>query len=113
LVIEPLVFPHTTTVPSRLIATACDNDADTATSGLLVLSAGNPLVLHDSDAGSPHATKLPSALNANPADPPAATATDRTKFVEPRLVNWSGTFVTPTVELPHATTVPSDLTTTP
>jgi hypothetical protein len=108
-----LVFPHTTTVPSRLIATACDNDADTATTGLLVLSTGNPLVLHGCDAGSPHATKLPSALNANPADPPAATATDRTKFVDPRLVNWSGTFVTPTVELPHATTVPSDLTTTP
>jgi hypothetical protein len=112
-VIDPFVFPHTTTVPSRLIATACDNDADTATSGLLVFIAGNPLVLHDSDAGSPHATKLPSARNANPADPPAATATALTKFAEPRLVNCSGTFVTPSVEFPHATTVPSDLTTTP
>jgi hypothetical protein len=108
LVIDPFVFPHTTTVPSCLIPTACVEDADTDTHGLLLNAKGK----FAAQLCAPHPRKLPSALNTNTPSPPAATATALTKLFEPRFVNSPGTFVTPAGK-PHTATVPSDFNPTP
>jgi hypothetical protein len=107
-VIDPFVFPHTTTVPSCLIPTACVEDADTDTNGLLLIAKGKFVV----QLCAPHPRKLPSARNTNTPSPPAATDTALTNVFVPRFVNSPGTVVTPDGK-PHTATVPSDFNATP